>query len=47
MIVSIERDEISVTPKGETKIREGDELVILVSQRRFSKDKERLEKIIN
>ena len=47
LIVSIERDEISVTPKGETKIREGDELVILVSQRRFSKDKERLEKIIN
>ena len=47
LIVSIERDEISVTPKGETKIREGDELVILVSQRRFSRDKERLEKIIN
>ena len=28
-------------------IKEGDEIVILVSQRRFSRDNERLEKIIN
>lgn len=46
LIVSIERDEVSVTPKGDTVIREGDELVILVSQRRFSRDNERLEELI-
>ncbi len=46
LIVSIEREEISITPKGETEIKEGDELVILVSQRRFSKDKNRLEGLI-
>ena len=38
---------MSITPKGETVIKEGDELVILVSQRRFSKDNERLERLIN
>lgn len=46
LIVSIERDGVSVTPKGETVIREGDELVILVSQRRFGKDNEKLERIL-
>lgn len=47
LVVSIERDEVPITPKGDTIIKSGDELVILVSQRRFSKDNERLEKIIN
>lgn len=46
LIVSIERDDVSITPKGDTVLKEGDELVILISQRRFSKDNERLEKII-
>ncbi|MCH5320197.1 MAG: chloride channel protein [Eubacterium sp.] len=47
LVVSVERNDVSITPKGETVLKEGDELVILVSQRRFSKDNERLEKIIN
>lgn len=47
LVVSIERNDVSITPKGETVLKEGDELIILVSQRRFSKDNERLEKIIN
>ena len=47
LVVSIERDGVSITPKGDTLIKEGDELVILVSQRRFSRDNEHLERIIN
>ncbi|MGN1202958.1 MAG: chloride channel protein [Eubacterium sp.] len=47
LVVSIERNDVSITPKGETVLKEGDELVILVSQRHFSKDSERLERIIN
>ena len=47
LVVSVERNGVSITPKGETVIKEGDELVILVSQRRFSKDNERLERLIN
>ncbi|MGN0522092.1 MAG: ClC family H(+)/Cl(-) exchange transporter [Eubacterium sp.] len=47
LVVSIDRGDTSVTPKGETVLNEGDELVILVSQRHFSRDNERLEKIIN
>ena len=47
LIVSIERDGVSITPKGDTLIKDGDELLILVSQRRLSRDNERLEKIIN
>ncbi len=46
LVVSIERDGVSVTPKGETVLKEGDELVVFISQRRFSKDNERLEKMI-
>lgn len=46
LVVSIERNEVSITPKGDTIIKEGDELVILVSQRRFSRDYERLESMI-
>lgn len=47
LVVSVERDGVSITPKGDTVIKEGDELVVLISQRRFSKDCERLERIIN
>lgn len=47
LVVSVERDGVSVTPKGETVLKEDDELVILVSQRHFSDDKKRLESLIN
>lgn len=47
LIVSIERNEVSITPKGETVLKEGDNLVVLVSQRHFSGDNQRLEQIIN
>lgn len=47
LVVSIERNDISITPKGDTILKEGDELVILVSQRHFARDNERLERIIN
>lgn len=47
LIVSVERNEVPITPKGDTVINEGDELVVLVSQRRFARDRNRLEKIIN
>lgn len=46
LVVSIERDDVSITPKGDTVIKEGDELVILVSQRRFGNDNEKLERIL-
>ncbi|MDE6155402.1 MAG: chloride channel protein, partial [Eubacterium sp.] len=47
LVVSIERNDVSITPKGDTLLKEGDELAILVSQRHFAKDNERLERIIN
>lgn len=47
LIVSVERDGVSVTPKGDTQIKEGDEIVLLVSQRRFTRDTEKLEQMIN
>ena len=47
LIVSVERDEAPMTPKGDTVIRSGDELVLLISQRRFARDCNRLDKIIN
>ncbi len=47
LIVSVIRDGVSVTPKGDTMIKEGDELVVLISQRHFSRDNERLENLIN
>ncbi len=47
LVVSVERDGVSVTPKGDTVLKEGDELVILVSQRHFSKDGEKLNTLIN
>lgn len=46
LVVTIERDGVSITPKGETVIEDGDELAILISQRRFSKDSDKLEKMI-
>lgn len=47
LIVSVERNEVPITPKGDTIILEGDELVFLISQRRFARDVSRLERIIN
>lgn len=47
LVVAIERGELSVTPKGDTEIKAGDTLLVMVSQRRFSKDRNRLERIIN
>ena len=47
LIVSVERNEVPITPKGDTMILEGDEIVFLISQRRLSRDISRLEKIIN
>ncbi|MCD7797285.1 MAG: hypothetical protein LUG95_06750 [Clostridiales bacterium] len=35
LIVSVIRDGVSVIPKGDTMIKEGDELVVLISQRHF------------
>lgn len=46
LVVTIEREGVSITPKGDTLIEDGDELAILISQRRFSKDSEKLEKMI-
>lgn len=42
LIVSVERDETPITPKGDTVLREGDTLVMLISQRRFSQDVQRI-----
>lgn len=47
LIVSVERGEGTITPKGDTIIKSGDTLVFMVSQRRFSRDINRLEKLIN
>lgn len=45
LIVTVERGEESITPNGDVQLQSGDEIVFLVSQRRFAKDEERLEKI--
>ena len=46
IIVSVERNETPMTPKGDTIIKEGDTLVMLISQRRFSQDLKRINEII-
>ena len=46
LIVSVERDETPMTPKGDTVLKEGDTLVMLISQRRFSQDVKRICDII-
>ena len=46
IIVSVERGETPITPKGDTELREGDTLVMLISQRRFSQDVKRICSII-
>ena len=47
LIVSIDRDDTPITPKGDTVIKEGDTLVMLISQRRFQQDLRRIYSIIN
>lgn len=47
VIVSVERDENPMTPKGDTVLKSGDEIVLLISQRHFADDCDRLEKLIN
>ena len=47
LIVSIDRNETPVTPKGDTVLKEGDVLVILISQRRFQQDQTRIYNLIN
>lgn len=46
LIISVEREERAITPKGDTVLKEGDELIMMISQRRFAKDKSKIEKII-
>lgn len=45
LIVTVERGEESITPNGDIVLQEGDELVFLVSQRRFARDEENLERL--
>ncbi len=47
VIVSVERNEVPITPKGDTVLKDGDTLVMLISQRRFSQDLKRINEIIN
>ncbi len=47
LIVSIDRNETPITPKGDTVIREGDVLVMMISQRRFQQDQTRIYNLIN
>lgn len=46
IIVSVERNEVPITPKGDTVLKDGDTLVMLISQRRFSQDLKRINEII-
>ncbi len=43
LIITVERGEESITPSGDVTLHTGDEVVFLVSQRRYAKDEERLE----
>lgn len=47
LIVSVERDEIPITPKGDTVLKEGDEIVMMISQRHFRQDLNRVYGLIN
>lgn len=47
LIVSVERNETPITPKGSLELHDGDELVFLISQRHFARDVSRIEEIIN
>ncbi|MCR5207094.1 MAG: ClC family H(+)/Cl(-) exchange transporter [Eubacterium sp.] len=47
LIVSIDRNEVPITPKGDTVLKEGDTLVLTISQRRYQQDVSRINKTIN
>ncbi len=47
LIVSIDRNEIPITPKGDTVLKEGDTIVMTISQRRFQQDLKRVYSLIN
>ena len=47
LIVSIDRNDMPITPKGDTVLKEGDTLVMSISQRRFQQDLRRVYEIIN
>ncbi len=47
LIVSIDRDEIPITPKGDTELKEGDVIVMSISQRHYTQDLNRVYSIIN
>lgn len=43
LIVTVERGEESITPNGDVELHAGDEIVFLISQRRFAKNTEHLD----
>lgn len=45
IIVTVERGEESITPNGDVELHSGDEIVFLVSQRKYAKDITNLEKL--
>lgn len=47
LIVSIDRNDVPLTPKGNTVLKEGDTLVMSISQRRFQQDLRRVYALIN
>ena len=47
LIVSIDRNDTPITPKGDTVLKEGDTLVMSISQRRFQQDLRRVYELIN
>jgi H+/Cl- antiporter ClcA len=47
LIVSVERNDVPITPKGDTELKAGDMIVMMISQRHFSQDLNRVYDIIN
>lgn len=47
VIVSVERGETPITPKGNTELKAGDSLVFMISQRRFAQTCKKIENAIN
>ncbi len=43
LIITVERGEESITPNGDVTLEAGDEIVFLISQRRYARDEGRLE----
>ena len=46
IIVSVEREGITVTPKGDTVLKSGDTLVFMISRRHFASDSKRIQDLI-